>query len=1395
MSLQIYIAFTGERLLADPISFTSPEALRSWIQNHGGIAPQRQILMTARGKNVKQQHLLTETEVFVYDKQYLTSDAESFSVPTKFPPSPVSNIGDAPKTISDQNTLQAWRSLFMERRAWALELVEIANACKISSQTNLAETSVIVRAAGVALENLKNHVGSIQHKYEGTRSWAQETLKEHRAALADWENSFNVLKEVPARRELAFLLCRPSTPTKHESQTFPKSSDGMLHEFLSIPDVQDAVATLTTSSSSFSDSLQQLEQTMQDLRSDTSILEERQRSEATLQPEEVESLFEEAETLAKKLSSDYEDVLRLQDNPKSVASASRKAVVHTRDVIPSLKAILDEINQTGEIALNVRNDALQKSVQILREIAAIEYGLSGIQSQVAALEMEPEGVEALDTINAVFQLPVAFGSTLIESIRRTEWLEKMRMESNLLNEEMNLLKDEEQRRRKRWVKSMGCLLQGVPDDTITAIAIEPPSNSNEWPTVTRSEIFTYIQDLGHAGIDDAVQQVTQLMKDLEHPAKQRKRAAKAFKQGSVYDAGLGLGQSSVFLRDNDASVKALRDDKLKLDDKLRASDSRVRKLEDLLHRQSQMGRPSGGNFGAPSDFERHASPPIPTVSPRPSDLLSRRSSVSSRRMSSNQAPEDKALIQRIVSLEADNARLQREAHVERRSSVETRDKMQEAESTKRDLMANFEAQKQEFDDERQLLEDESHKLKIRLEEAEDELDRVLGSRDHQNLTSDRIISKLQAELDQLRSSSADDLAKLHAEAASLRNEIASHQDKVATLDRHVQQTKEEKSGLTSRNMMLADELREAESARQEHVNSLQFAHLQLSPNGSAPDDLQRLVKAIEILSEGHAIHVRGMEDAASLATAENSSLNQKLAQVEGQIEELQRDLDTKSADSSTAQNALAQERSKLASVRSELADEQRELQNLRSKFAAGETGSEALKDSLAKEEQKTATLAEKLALANSKIESFELEVNVWKEKMQSMNTAETALRSRLEKRGARAKELSQRLFSYNDRLIRMLEQLGFSVVRQDDKLAVQRASKVNASTILSTAGSIADISTAMRRTLSGSGPPEHYSNPSDLETLYWMSDTDDVSEEDKFHSFISSLARLDADVAVDTVAKRYKDVEILARKYQKDSRAYREKSHRLQSEAHEKIAYRTFKEGDLALFLPTRNQATRPWAAFNVGAPHYFLREQDTHKLQTRDWLLARISKVEERVVDLSRSLTNGPRIQHDQRSINTEASDGASTRSVDDENPFELSDGLRWYMIDAYEEKPGAPSTPGLGKSTVAATNVDVKGSFRPIKDTRKVRDSGNGGNAVTATKTLNKSLDSRRSSSASKKGHTSSPSTHAAPTLATTGELTVHDRPAMVEPAEADNVPGEEAREDARVFEEVRKDLLFGP
>lgn len=80
--------------------------------------------------------------------------------------------------------------------------------------------------------------------------------------------------------------------------------------------------------------------------------------------------------------------------------------------------------------------------------------------------------------------------------------------------------------------------------------------------------------------------------------------------------------------------------------------------------------------------------------------------------------------------------------------------------------------------------------------------------------------------------------------------------------------------------------------------------------------------------------------------------------------------------------------------------------------------------------------------------------------------------------------------------------------------------------------------------------------------------------------------------------------------------------------------------------------------------------------------------------------------------------------------------DGLPspWYLLEAAEEKAGAPATPGLAKTTVGSSHVDAKGNIRMAKKST----------AMDPAKTLNKSLDSRRSSAMSRR---SGPGSNRAP------------------------------------------------
>jgi autophagy-related protein 11 len=69
---------------------------------------------------------------------------------------------------------------------------------------------------------------------------------------------------------------------------------------------------------------------------------------------------------------------------------------------------------------------------------------------------------------------------------------------------------------------------------------------------------------------------------------------------------------------------------------------------------------------------------------------------------------------------------------------------------------------------------------------------------------------------------------------------------------------------------------------------------------------------------------------------------------------------------------------------------------------------------------------------------------------------------------------------------------------------------------------------------------------------------------------LESLRAFDHDHFLEAVAK----TGSIIRKWQKQCKEYRER-------AKGKISFRNFAKGDLALFLPTRNSISKPWAAFN----------------------------------------------------------------------------------------------------------------------------------------------------------------------------------------------------------------------
>ncbi|KAK5692566.1 oligomeric, coiled-coil, peripheral membrane protein [Elasticomyces elasticus] len=1342
MSIQIYIGHTGQRLTLDLNSASTVEALRSWITQQASIQPRNQILLTGQGKQVRTQTLLNETELFVFDSSQLSSKATASPSSSAASTHNDFNPGTPPDTISNQNDLTAWQNLFRLRKSWASGLLNGCDTRAKQAERYQDEQSIIERSLGVAVASLQQHVKSAEQKYLTAETWAEELLQDQDVHVNSWEQHLGSLRSVPARAEFARFIVPANQSNRRTSQSGGVTS---LQGFVDVVGTRKAADTAIAMMDGLTDKVGKLRNELDAIGKQSEELlqavEQASTQSSAQSTSEPAQLVEEITLVVKKMASDFEHVQSLPRSAQSAPQASKLAQLHTRNFLPALVEHCTEMNELVQRVRQQRDAAADTAQEHMRTLSGVESGLAELYANVKSLEVPEDDQQVFTTLTTISRLPSVYGQLLVESVRRREWVAKMKRDSATLQEEVATYQEEEDKRRKKWIRSVDDVVNAnALQSNVLGIEISLQNEGGSWPMVTRDELQEYLNTLSAVyGQGPVTEEIEQAIKDLDKPTRKQIKHARAFKNGSMHEAA--FGDTSLLLR-GDEQYKSLRESNVRLEEDLRAQKSRVRKLEDVLHRQSQVSRTGTGDMFSPqsASFDRTASPTMPT--PQPSGELSRDNSVRHRRPSSAQAIEEKRLARRVVDLEAELQTHTEEAASRKNSDAEALKQVKEAVSTKKDLMENMDAQQREFASERRTLERELAEVKERVEELENELDRLMGSRDDERNGIDSRVAAFEEEIARLKEDSMGHAAR-----------AANAQDAQISLERKLKLAESARAQAEAelRQIQMEQEARQEAEAEQLHL--LAAAHNQLSPDVEMPSGLASLSAALEDLARRSAAHNKDLADAVAFAKSENESLwssNERQKFELSKAADKQNDAEEQLRQ---AQETLDAEKAKAQSLGEQLSDEQEQLRTLREKFAEGETGSEVLRQRISEEENKAGKLTSELAAANSHINSMDVELMRLQKKHKAYHASAEASSERLAKRAERAKEVSQRLYSQNTRLGRLLEQMGLVLSYRDDgSMFIERASKMNAST-MNASTTISELpGDSFRpgdfsRTVSMTSPPPTRKSSSSEETadpslVHWVDAQTPEDEASRFDAFIQHISRFNIDYVSEQVHKRLRDYEYTAKKFNKEWResskraeAYKERSIKLKSDSHAKISVNGFKEGDLALFLPTRGQAKGAWAAFNINCPHYFLAERDGMRLGTREFIVARISKVEQKTVDLSRSITS--------QNTNIHSVDDASdAASLNDDNPFELSDGLTWWMVHATEERGaggGAPTTPGLGKSTVAAANVDAKGSIRTKRSSK----------GEDASKVLNKSLDSRRSSSASKKGVSGA----LVPTLANSG------------------------------------------
>lgn len=1202
-------------------------------------------------------------------------------------------IPNAPNSIEDAEDIESWRELYKERRSWAIQLAEDCARLDTAARVRYDEMDVMIKCLDAALANLEISVKQIEPKYAELKKWVDPALIEHDRLAGSWEQYLNLARNTPISPAMVkFMTNRASV-----------KNDPTLEDLIELETARKAGKLAPTARRRFGDKAADLEkaakQMHQGLESLIADFEKLTGRSALTHNNDTAQLLEDIEVVVKQIDDDYRSALAYGTSQRDLAQASKVASNHTERLVPNLKKRAKEMDDMLYYATSARNSIAAESVNFMKVITKITAQHSGVRNQINVLNASEDDMTTFDYLRLIHQLPYMYASFLVEAVRRREWIDKVKLDSSTLANEMALFQDEESKRRRRWQKMVGSTYGPELDTNVMGLEVNLHGDDEPWPSMTKDDLDDFIQHLKAQETDETLlDDITKLVQELVSPTRQQSKRLKAFKNGSIHEAA--LGRSGLMIRGDDDLLRSLQDDKSKLENKLKTAESRVRRLEDLLHRQSQASR---GNL-----FQ----PPIMQPQERPGSSASIRSNrVEDRRRSSDGADP---LLRRIAQLENDlreekmrSTKAQKDFDAKSTQHNEMKSQMDEANSTKKDLMENMEALKREFVDERKDLEDEIKSLKARLEETEDDMEHFGESRENEKASYDEKMQALENELKRLKKEHKDESLKSQGQVEFLRKEAQLQREKMDASDQLFQTTKDEHHTVARR-------LKEAEEVADKQVELLKKLHQDMAPRSEAPDDAVDLTEAVVSYAGDLLGKLQNAESEASVLRTNLEQASSSAKELRAEVAQTKQTLANEEETVMHLRENLAEEKAKATALEGELNEGREQLSALRGQLSDGETGSETLQKKLEATERKVSELNEDLASRQSRMGSLEEEVHMYKGKIESLQEKLSSSTTHYEARDERTKDLTQKVYTQNDRLTRLLERIGYSVARDGAEMSVTKIPRAERQG--QSAHDLSDPSSSVKRSASLSKPLH---DSADLELLYWMHNSDANAEEQKYISFMQSLGSFNMELFADTIYHRIKEAEHKARKWQREAKTYRDRAHVQQRDAADKIAYRHFKEGDLALFLPTRNQQAGAWAAFNVGFPHYFLREQDSHKLRHREWLVARITRIQERVVDLSKSLTGS-------NVINDEEND----------NPFQLSDGLRWYLIDAQEDKPGAPTTPGMGKSTVAANNVEATANIQsqPIRVVKgKNRDSISSIEGIN--KTLSKSLESRRSSSNSKK------------------------------------------------------------
>ncbi|KAK9470075.1 autophagy-related protein 11-domain-containing protein [Dipodascopsis tothii] len=719
MTVTVFNAHTGRSAHTDAERFLSLSEVKDWVAENHAVPSEQQILMTARGTQLRMAQIAGETELFVFDRGLLAAAGAALA-PSQSPLIPL-DVRPFPPSTSQVATAEDYAGLFRARIEWARGLAQRGEALANMLGHTLDEIRVIRRSVDVAMTHLGHHLAMNERLFNDVLEAAVQVAQTYtgtawKASLARLER-LEVAAAVGGGR-LADWVDRPAVRTA--DRDVEARHRNIQERVRDVKAVYDGVA-----------------HDVQGLRYDFAAWkdgEDRRLDGLDRAP----AVFEDLQAIVAKLAKDGDYVAGLPGTPTSLRSIVRMASVHQKEYLPSVAASLAELWELNRSAQTCRADVQQASLRQLHTISLVQSQASPVRPDLQSIEAElAECRSSLDVLCQMDNLPGLYGAYLVECVRRREWAQQVKALTGDAAEEFASWRDDEERRRAKWRKRLGGGLAGMKDfaretvggadasriarSGVLEVEMNLVGDDDATPPVGRDDVLDYVAALRRLpGCEGVGQTVADQLKDVDQ---RRGRRERLFKSTLAADAEPKPAPPP------DPGLAA---ENRRLEDQVKSYVSRVRKLEDLLHRQYRAAgagyaydvfspgsphlvRSPGGSPGAPGGF----SGGLPSAAGLSAHFAAAAGAGGDR---------DRAQLAHEVSdLKTEVARLREMLDEERLATRRLRQKVEdgerdvtEIETIKEDLLANLAAQEGEFITERKQLLSEISALRAKVDALEEE---------------------------------------------------------------------------------------------------------------------------------------------------------------------------------------------------------------------------------------------------------------------------------------------------------------------------------------------------------------------------------------------------------------------------------------------------------------------------------------------------------------------------------------------------------------------------------------------------------------------------------------------------------------------------------------------------